>query len=299
MRRGALIASLAAGVMSLASTAHAAVGAPTPQGLDLQTPATGIMRQIHDFHSFLLAIIVAITLFVLALLLWVIVRYNRRANPAPRKFTHNMLVEVIWTVVPVLILVAIAWKSFPLLYAEERIPEDAEITLKVTGNSWFWNFEYPDQGVAITANLLPEEEARAQNRPYLLATTEPLLVPVDTTVRVLVTSNDVIHSFGVPAFGVKEDAIQGRVNEGWFNVDSSMVPVGSVIYGQCYELCGVNHAYMPIEIRVVSRAEWEQWITSQGGTLPAPEGAATPETAPQGEPAAPAQPSAPAAQPTR
>ncbi|MCL4715922.1 MAG: cytochrome c oxidase subunit II [Hyphomonadaceae bacterium] len=286
-----MIAGLTASVVSLAGTAHAAVGAPTPQGLDLQAPATGIMSQIHDFHSFLLTIIVAITLFVLALLLWVIVRYNRRANPTPRKFTHNMLVEVIWTIVPVLILVAIAWKSFPLLYAQERIPEDAEITLKVTGNSWFWNFEYPDQGVAITANLLPEDEARAQNRPYLLATTEPLLVPADTTVRVLVTSNDVIHSFGVPAFGVKEDAIQGRVNEGWFNVDSSMVPVGSVIYGQCYELCGVNHAYMPIEIHVVSRADWEQWITAQGGALPAPEGAAPSQ--------APAQPSAPAAQPTR
>ncbi|HYD87277.1 MAG TPA: cytochrome c oxidase subunit II [Vitreimonas sp.] len=298
MKRGALIASLAAAALSMTSAAHASVGAPTPGGLDLQPAATEIMRQIHDFHSFLLAIIVAITMFVLALLLWVIVRFNRRTNPTPKRFTHNMLVEVIWTVVPVLILVAIAWKSFPLLYAQERVPQDAEITLKVTGNSWFWNLEYPDQGVAITANLLPEEDAREQNRPYLLATTEPLLVPVDTTVRVLVTSNDVIHAFAVPAFGVKEDAIQGRVNETWFRVDRP-----GVYYGQCSELCGVNHAYMPIEIRAVSRAEWEAWITAQGGTLAAPETeapAAAPAEAPaQGEPAAPAQPAAPAAQPTR
>lgn len=296
MKRGALIASLAAGALSMTSAANAAVGAPVQGGLDLQPAATGVMRDIHEFHSFMLVIIVAITLFVLALLLWVIVRYNRRANPTPKRFTHNMLVEVIWTVVPVLILVAIAWKSFPLLYEQERIPEEAEITLKVTGNSWFWNLEYPDQGVSIAANLLPEEEARAQGRPYLLAATEPLLVPVDTTVRVLVTSNDVIHSFAMPAFGVKEDAIQGRVNETWFRVDTP-----GVYYGQCSELCGVNHAYMPVEIHAVSRAEWEQWVTAQGGTLPAPE-AETPATAPVQGPAegAPATtPAAPAAQPTR
>jgi len=226
-------------------------------------------------------------------LLLVVVRYNRRANPTPKKFTHNMLVEVIWTVVPVLILVVIAWKSFPLIYKQERIPE-AELTLKVTGNSWFWNFEYPDAGVTIAANLLPEEDARAQGRPYLLATTEPLLVPVNTTVRVLVTSNDVIHAFAVPAFGVKEDAIQGRVNETWFNVERE-----GVFYGQCSELCGVNHAYMPIEIHAVSRAEFDQWIASRGGSFaaaePAPaapaDGAAAP---PATEPAA-----APATTPTR
>jgi len=270
------------------------VGAPIPGGIDLQPAATEVMRDIHDFHSFLLSIIVAITLFVLVLLLWVIVRYNRRANPTPRKFTHNMLVEVIWTIVPVLILVAIAWQSFPLIYKQERIPE-AELTLKVTGNSWFWNFEYPDQGVTIAANLLPEEDARAQNRPYLLATTEPLLVPVNTNVRVLVTSNDVIHAFAVPAFGVKEDAIQGRVNEAWFNVDTP-----GIYYGQCSELCGVNHAYMPIEIHAVSRAEWEQWVAAQGGTVAAAETAPTTPAPAQGQTPATEQPAAaPAAQPTR
>ncbi|MEZ5995083.1 MAG: cytochrome c oxidase subunit II [Hyphomonadaceae bacterium] len=284
MKRGALIASIVASVASTAGAAQAAVGAPTPGGINLQEPATQVMRDIHAFHDVLVPIIVAISTLVLALLLWVMVRYNRRANPTPKKFTHNMLVEVIWTIVPVLILVFIASKSFPLLYEEERIPP-AELTLKVTGNSWFWNFEYPDQGVSIAANLLPEEDARAQGRPYLLATTEPLLVPVNTTVRVLVTSNDVIHSFAVPAFGVKEDAIQGRVNETWFNVDHE-----GVYYGQCSELCGVNHAYMPVEIRAVSRAEFDQWVAAQGGTITA-SGAAAPAT---GE-----QPAAPVAAPAR
>ncbi|MGD9967218.1 MAG: cytochrome c oxidase subunit II [Hyphomonadaceae bacterium] len=295
MKRGAWIASVATMAMSFAGAAHATVGAPEDRGVHLQPAATEIMREITQFHDFLLWIIVAVSAFVLSLLLWVIIRYNRRANPTPRKFTHNILVEVVWTIVPVLILVVIAWQSFPLIYRQERIPE-AELTLKVTGNSWFWNFEYPDQGVTIAANLLPEEDARAQGRPYLLATTEPLLVPVDTTIRVLVTSNDVIHAFAVPAFGVKEDAIQGRVNETWFNVDRE-----GVFYGQCSELCGVNHAYMPIEIHAVSRAEWEQWVTSRGGSFASnePEAAPGAET-PGGEAQPPTdQPAAPAATPTR
>ena len=292
MKRGALFAA-AASLMFASGAAHAAnVGQPTPRGVDLQPAATEIMREIHDFHALLLPIIVAISVFVLVLLLWVVVRYNRRANPTPKKFTHNMFVEVVWTIVPVLILVVIAWKSFPLIYKQEQIPE-AEITLKVTGNSWFWTLEYPDQGVSIAANLLPEEEARAQGRPYLLATTEPLLVPVDTTVRVLITSNDVIHAFAMPAFGVKEDAIQGRVNEAWFRVDRP-----GVFYGQCSELCGVNHAYMPIEIHAVSRAEWEQWVAAQGGTIAAAEPAAAP-TATETAPAATGTPATTPAQPTR
>jgi cytochrome c oxidase subunit 2 len=292
-----------AGVSALLTSgaAHATLGQPTPRALDLQPAATGVMQEIQEFHSFLLPIIVVVSLVVLGLLLWVIVRYNRRANPTPRKFTHNMVVEVIWTIVPVLILVAIAWKSFPLIYNQERIPGDAELTLKVTGNSWRWDFEYPDQGVRLTSNLLDEETAEREGRPYLLATDAPLYVPVDTTVRVLVTSNDVIHAFAVPAFGVKEDAIQGRVNETWFRIESSMAPPGSVFYGQCSELCGINHAYMPIEIHAVTRAEFDQWVAAQGGTVAS--AAATPaegEQAPPGEAAPAAQePAAPAASPTR
>lgn len=298
MKRGALIASIAAGVMSFAGAAHATLlpGQPTPRAMHLQPAATEIMREITSFHDFLLWIIIAITIFVAALLVWVMVRYNRHANPTPKKFTHNMLVEVIWTVVPVLILVMIAWRSFPLIYEQERIPAEAELTLKVTGNSWFWNFEYPDAGVSIAANLLPEEDARAEQRPYLLATTEPLLVPVDTTVRVLVTSNDVIHAFALPAFGVKEDAIQGRVNETWFRADTP-----GVYYGQCSELCGVNHAYMPIEIHVVTRAEFDAWIAEQGGAFAAAEPA--PATVPPTEgattPPATEQPAAAPSSPTR
>lgn len=291
MKRGALFAGVLSGVMSAAGAAFAVVGAPTPRGHDFQAPATQVMREIVDFHTLLLWIIVAISLFVLTLLLWVIVRYNRRANPTPKKFTHNMLVEVIWTIVPVLILVGIAWKSFPLIYLQERIPE-AELTLKVTGNSWRWDFEYPDLGVMMTANLLDEATAEAEGRPYLLATDAPLLVPVDTTVRVLVTSNDVIHSFAVPAFGIKEDAIQGRVNETWFEIDSELAPPGSVFYGQCSELCGVNHAYMPVEIHAVTRAEFDAWVVAQGGSI----ASAEPEA-----PVAPdaAEPAAPDATPTR
>jgi cytochrome c oxidase subunit 2 len=283
----------------LAGPAHGAVGAPTDRAVDLQPAATEIMREIVSFHNYLLPIITAITLLVLVLLLWVIVRYNRRSNPTPRKFTHNVAVEVIWTVVPVLILVAIAWRSFPLIYEQERVPE-AELTLKVVGNSWRWDFEYPDLGVRITSNLLDQQEAEAQDRPYLLAVDTPLYVPVDTTVRVLVTSNDVIHSFAVPAFGIKEDAIQGRVNDTWFNVDTP-----GVFYGQCSELCGINHAYMPVEIHAVSRAEFDQWVVAQGGTLAQAEtpadatapGAAPSETPAGNPPAAPA--AAPARQPAR
>lgn len=273
-------------------------GQPTPEGIDLQPAATPIMHEIREFHAFLLPIMVIISVFVLVLLLWVMIRYNRAANPTPRKFTHNMLVEVIWTIVPVLILVAIAWKSFPLIYREERIPPDAQLTLKVTGNSWRWDFEYPDLNVRLTSNLLPEDQARAQNRPYLLATDTPLYVPVHTTVRVLITSNDVIHSFAVPAFGIKEDAIQGRVNDTWFNVDHE-----GVYYGQCSELCGINHAYMPVEVHAVSQAEFERWVAANGGSMAQAQPAAAPggATAPAGTgPATPAPATPAAAQtPTR
>lgn len=288
MRRGALIAAAAAaGTFLAGGAAEAATNGPTPGGLNLREAATPVMQDVVSFHDFLLVIISAITVLVLALLLWVIVRYNRRVNPTPRKFTHNMLVEVIWTVVPVLILVAIAWRSFPLLYEQERIPANAELTLKVTGNSWFWGFEYPDLGVQVVANMLPEEEARAQDRPYLLAVDNALYVPVDTTVRVLVTSNDVIHSFSVPEFGIKEDAIQGRVNEGWFHANRE-----GVFYGQCYELCGLNHAFMPYEIHVVSREEFDRWVLAQGGSLATGGDDAAP---PAGEP----EQATPAATPTR
>ena len=307
MKRGALIGLNLSGFLSLAGVAQATenppVGLPTAGGIDLQPPATPIMAEIREFHGFLLPIIVAISVFVLVLLLWVTIRYNRRANPTPRKFTHNMLVEVIWTVVPVLILVAIAWKSFPLLFREERVPATAELTLKVTGNQWFWQYEYPDQHVSVTSLLMPEADVNAYNQQhtgqeqkiYLLSTTAPIVVPMDTDVRVLITSNDVIHSWAVPAFGVKEDATQGRVNDTWFHIDSHMVGPGDhTFFGQCSELCGKDHAYMPIEIRAVTREEFNQWLAQQGGTLAF--GAAPPAAGPA---AAPAAGPAPAQTPTR
>lgn len=293
MKRGALIASVAtvAGIIATGSAWAQDDGIPVDGAIDFQRPATTVMTDIVAFHNFVLPIIVAISILVLVLLLWVIVRYNRAANPTPRKFTHNMLVEVIWTIVPVLILVVIAWKSFPLIYKEEQIPPQAQLQLKVTGNSWFWTYEYPQLGVNVTSQLLPEEDARAQGRPWLLATTAPLYVPVGEPVHVIITSNDVIHAFAVPAFGVKEDAIQGRVNDTWFQVDRP-----GVFYGQCSELCGQNHAFMPIEVHAVPRAEFDAWVAEQGGTVAAadataPEGAATTPPAGGQQPTPAPQPS--------
>jgi cytochrome c oxidase subunit 2 len=288
-----LIAAIASVTTLLTGSSAFAVenerlGQPTARAIDFQPPATSIMEEIRGFHGFLLPIIVAVSVFVLALLLWVIVRYNRRANPSPRKFTHNMLVEVIWTIVPVLILVAIAWRSFPLIFREERIPPNAEITLKVTGNQWFWQYEYPDQHVSLTSLLQPEADVAAwnashpanQQRTYLLATNSPIVVPMDTTVRVLVTSNDVIHAWAVPAFGIKEDATQGRVNDSWFRIESRLVGPGEhTFYGECSELCGKDHAFMPIEVRAVPRDEFNRWLASQGGTMAFGQAAATPASA--------------------
>jgi cytochrome c oxidase subunit 2 len=264
--------------------------------MGMQPPATDVMREIESFHNFLLLVITAITALVLGLLIYVVLRFKRSSNPTPRKFTHNMAVEVIWTVLPVLILVVIAARSFPLIFREEVIPPSA-YTLKVTGNSWFWTYEYPDLGVTVTSNLLSEDDARAQHRPYLLATDNVLYVPTHVNVQAIITSNDVIHSWAVPAFGVKQDAIQGRTNAAWFNVERE-----DIYYGQCSELCGQNHGFMPIEIKAVSEADFRRWVIAQGGHLPGTAAstpsatpAATPSgTAPAGAGAAPAPAGAPA-----
>ena len=284
MKRRAWILG-AAGAALMMGAGVAGATAPVPGGVNFQTPATSVMRDIVSFHDMLLWIITVITIFVLALLIWVMIRYNRRAHPTPKKFTHNWFVEVVWTLVPVLILVAIAARSFPLIFKEETVPA-SEYTLKVTGNSWFWTYEYPDLGVQLTALPLDEEQARAQNRPYLLATDNVLYVPMNTNVRVIITSNDVIHSWAVPAFGVKQDAIQGRTNESWFNVDA---PQEDTYYGQCSELCGQNHGFMPIEIRAVSREHFNEWVLANHGHLPGAasgtEAPAAPNAAPAGQPA--------------
>ena len=282
--KGPLWAAVATCALGGAAWAQKVVG-PVDGAIDLQPAATEVARDIHQFHTMLLWIIVPITLFVLALLLYVIVRFNRRANPVPKKFTHNLFVEIVWTVVPVIILVVISAFSFPLLFKEEQIPQ-AALTIKATGNTWNWQYTYGDQDVEFLSVPLSEEEAREQNRPYRMAVSEPMYVPQNTIVRMLITSNDVIHAFSVPSFGIKEDAVPGRVNETWFKVEEP-----GIYYGFCQELCGIGHSFMPIEVHVVSTAEFAAWIASKGGQM-----AAAPDTAAPGAAPTPLAP-APAGQP--
>ncbi len=268
-----------------AGQAYAAdrMGQPTPGAISLQPAASLLKHEAIQFHDWILMpIITAIAIFVLGLLLICIVRFNHRANPTPAKWSHNTVVEVIWTAVPVLILTFIAIFSFKLLFAYDAMPRP-DLTVKATGYQWYWGYAYPDQKIdEYTSNYLKEDEAKAKNEPYLLGVDNPMVVPVGKTVRVLVTGADVIHDFGVPAFGLKIDGIPGRVNATWFKAEK----VG-LYYGQCDQLCGVNHAYMPIEIKVVSQPEFDAWVASK-----APPSASSSSAAP-----AAASSAAPAAQP--
>jgi len=255
------------------SWAQALVGQPTDGALGLQPAASPLKVQAHFFHDIILMpIITGITLLVLGLIVWICVRYNKKANPVPAKWSHNTLVEIVWTVLPVLILVFISLFSFRLLFAYHDMPTP-DLTVKATGNQWNWAYEYPDQGIAeYISSMLPEDEIASRGMPhslYRLAADEPIVVPVGKTVRVLVTAADVIHAFALPAFGLKTDAVPGRVNETWFRADR----VGT-FYGQCSELCGTEHAFMPIQINVVTQAEFETWVASKGGSM-------TPKTAEQ------------------
>lgn len=230
---------------------------PRAWEINLQHPAGPLAEQMYDFHHLLLIIITIITLFVLGLLLWVIFRYNAKANPVPSATTHNTLLEVIWTVIPVIILIIIAVPSYKVLFTQGRIPE-ADMTLKVTGYQWYWGYEYPDQGgIAFSAYMIPEKEidpSKGQKR--LLETDQEVILPIDTVIRVQVTANDVLHAWTVPAFGVKKDAVPGRLNESWFKIDKP-----GVYYGQCSEICGNGHAYMPIKVRAVTKDEFATWIS--------------------------------------
>ena len=242
------------------------VGQPTDGNLGLQPAASPLKVEAHFFHdAILMPIITFITLLVLGLILWICIRYNKKSNPVPAKWSHNTLIEVIWTVLPVLILVFISLFSFRLLFAYHDMPTP-DLTVKATGNQWNWAYEYPDQGIGeYISNMLPEDEVAARGMPhslYRLAADEPIVVPVGKTVRVLVTATDVIHAFALPAFGLKTDAVPGRINETWFRADRT-----GVFYGQCSELCGVDHAFMPIQINVVSRAEFAEWVASKGGSM--------------------------------
>ncbi len=247
-----LLWAISAALMSLVpGTASAA---PEPWQMHFQPAVTPVMEQVTSFHHFLLIVIVAITVFVMLLLLIVIVRFNERANPVPSKTSHNTLVEVVWTVVPVLILVGIAIPSFKLMYFADRT-EDAEMTIKAIGHQWYWSYEYPDNGnFTFDALLVPDEELKP-GQLRLLETDNRVVIPVNTKIRLLITASDVIHSFAVPSFGVKLDAVPGKTNETWTEVTQE-----GVYYGQCSELCGDNHAYMPITVEVVSKEKFAAWV---------------------------------------
>jgi cytochrome c oxidase subunit 2 len=235
--------------------------------LGMQNAATPSADRLHSFHHFLLIIITGIVAFVTVLLLYVMVRFRAKANPNPSMTTHNVPLEIIWTVVPVLILIAIAIPSFKLLYYIDRT-ENPEMTLKVTGYQWYWGFEYPDHGdVSVTSNMIKDADIdTSKGQIRLLSTDNPVVLPVETNIQVIVTAADVLHSFAMPAFGIKTDAVPGRINETWIRIKEDQI--GKVFYGQCSELCGEGHAFMPVEIIAVSKEDFAAWIEKQGGTMP-------------------------------
>jgi cytochrome c oxidase subunit 2 len=241
--------AVAATALAAAGAAFAGMGQPTPWEWTLQQSASPVMDNITWFHNFLLWIITAITVFVLVLLILVAVKFNSRANPVPSKTTHNTLIEVVWTIVPVLVLVCIAVPSFRLLFQELDVPK-ADLTIKATGKQWYWSYAYPDNGKFEFDSLLVADKA-----PRLLGVDNEVVVPVNKIIRVQTTAADVIHSFAVPSFGIKIDAIPGRLNETWFKATKE-----GMYYGQCSELCGKDHAFMPIAIRVVSDQEFATWV---------------------------------------
>ena len=249
--------AIVVGVLVLAFCATAALAAdgPQPWEMGLQAPASERMEHIIWLHNILLYIITAICGFVLLLLIWIMIRYNRRTNPTPSKITHNTMLEIIWTGIPVLILITIAIPSFRLLYYEDTTPP-ADLTIKAIGKQWYWTYEYPDQGnLTFDALMLSDDKAKAAGEPRLLGADNHVVVPVGKVVRVLTTGADVIHSWAVPAFGVKMDAVPGRINETWFKADRE-----GKFYGECSELCGARHAFMPIEVEVVSQERFTQWL---------------------------------------
>jgi cytochrome c oxidase subunit II len=247
--------AVAGSALLSSGAAYAELGQPAPWEYKLQESGSVVMDNIEWFHTLLLILITVITLFVLALLIIVMVKFNAKANPTPSRTTHNTLIEVAWTLIPVLILVTIAVPSFRLLFLELDLPK-ADLTIKATGKQWYWSYTYPDNGKFEFDSLLACDETRKKcTEPRLLTVDNEIVVPVNKVVRVQVTGADVIHSFAVPAFGIKIDAIPGRLNETWFNAKK----VG-MYYGQCSELCGKDHAYMPIAVRVVEDKDFVAWV---------------------------------------
>lgn len=270
MRIGFTILLALAAVFVGAAAAWATEGSyAVPQQIGLMPAATEHMEEIERFHNLLLVIITLITVFVLGLLLWVMVRYNARANPKPANWSHNTLIEIVWTIVPIVVLGLIVVPSFRLLYAGEVIPANVDLTVKAIGHQWYWSYEYPDHGgFTFDALMLSDADAKAKGEPRLLGVDNRVVVPVGKTVRVIVTSADVIHSWTIPAFGSKIDAVPGKLNETWFRAKRE-----GVFYGQCSELCGSRHAFMPIAVEVVSQEKFDQWVTEAKAKFAAADGA--------------------------
>ena len=228
---------------------------PKEWQLGFQNPASDSMRDIVSFHNnLLLPIIIAISVFVLFLMLYACVRFRASANPNPSKRTHNVTVEILWTLIPCLILIVMAVPSFKILYKQDTIPK-ADLTIKAVGYQWYWGYEYPDENIIFDSYMIEEKDLRA-DQPRLLAVDNEVVVPVNKVVKVLITANDVLHAWALPAFGVKRDAVPGRINETWFKAEKE-----GTYYGQCSELCGIKHAFMPITVKVVSEEDYQEWLS--------------------------------------
>jgi cytochrome c oxidase subunit II len=238
------------------ATTGQAQNLPHDYQLGLQPAVTPVMERINAFHDILLVLITVITIFVLVLMAYVMWRFSEKRNPTPSKTTHHFMLELAWTVVPVLILIAIAFPSFRLLYFSDQV-QDADITVKAIGRQWYWSFEYPDHGNFTFDAYMVAEEDLQPGQPRLLTADNALVLPVDTNIRFLVTASDVLHNFAMPQFGLKTDAVPGRINETWAYVPAEFA--GQTFYGQCSELCGTGHAYMPIMIQMVTKAEFAAW----------------------------------------
>jgi cytochrome c oxidase subunit 2 len=241
--------------LSLFSGQQAFANQPKDWQLGFQEAASETMRDIVNFHDkLLLPIIVAISVFVLFLMAYACIRFRASRNPNPSKRTHNVVVEVLWTLIPCLILIVIAVPSFKILYKQDTIPK-ADLTIKAIGYQWYWGYEYPDENIIFDSYMIEENDLRA-DQPRLLAVDNEVIVPVGKVIKVLITANDVLHAWALPSFGVKRDAVPGRINETWFKAEK----VGTY-YGQCSELCGIKHAFMPIAVKVVSEEDYQEWLT--------------------------------------
>ena len=242
-------------ISSLFLTVEVFADQPKDWQLGFQNPASDGMRDIVNFHNnLLLPIIIAISVFVLFLMLYACVKFRASANPNPSKRTHNVTVEILWTLIPCLILIVMAVPSFKILYKQDTIPK-ADLTIKAVGYQWYWGYEYPDENIIFDSYMIEEKDLRAE-QPRLLTVDNEVVVPVNKVVKVLITANDVLHAWALPSFGVKRDAVPGRINETWFKAEEE-----GTYYGQCSELCGIKHAFMPITVRVVSEEDYAEWLT--------------------------------------